>query len=70
MWSRIKSFFKDSETLAYARLQTALGLIAGVLTYVDPSLLAAILPAEWFPWFLILNGLATEYLRRRRATDL
>lgn len=70
MWQRIKSFFKDSETLFYARLQAALGLIAGILTYVDPSLLAGVMPAEWLPWFLLLNGLATEYLRRRRADDL
>lgn len=70
MWQRIKSFFRGSETLAWARLQTALGLVAGALTYVDPSILAPVMPAEWFPWFLLFNGLATEYLRRRRADDL
>lgn len=70
MWERIKSFFRGSETLAWARLQVAIGSVAGVVTYVDPSLLAGVLPAEWFPWVLLLNGLATEYLRRRRADDL
>lgn len=70
MWTSIKSFFRDSETLAWARLQVALGVIAGALTFIDPSLLAGVLPAEWFPWVLLLNGLATEYLRRRRDDQL
>lgn len=70
MWQRIKSFFRDSETLFWARLQTALGVVATALTYLDPTLLASVIPAEWFAWFLVFNGLATEYLRRRRADDL
>lgn len=67
MWQAIKSFFRDSETLFYARLQMVIGLVAGALTFVEPSLLAGVLPAEWFPWVLLANGLATEYLRRRRS---
>lgn len=70
MWTRIKRFFKGSETIAWARLQLLLGAIAAALTYVDPAVLRPILPPEWLPWLLVLNGLATEYLRRRRDGTL
>lgn len=73
MWQRIKSFFKDSETIAWARLQTALGAIANVITFVDPTLVTAVIPVEYARWiavYMLLNGLATEYLRRCRAEDL
>ena len=70
MWQRIKEFFRDSETIFWARFQTALGTVAAILTYLEPTVLAPVLPPEWFPWFLLMNGLATEYLRRRRADDL
>lgn len=71
MWQSIKSFFRNSETLFLARLQMAIGAIAEALTYVDPAMLQPVIgDAEWFPWFVLLNGLATEWLRRRRADDL
>lgn len=69
MWQRIKTWFADSETIFWARFQMLLGIIAGVVTYADPYLLAPVM-GDWFPWFLAINGLATEYLRRRRADDL
>ncbi|RWK79646.1 MAG: hypothetical protein EOR51_12115 [Mesorhizobium sp.] len=70
MWTRIKSYFSDSETIFWARLQAAIGVVAAVVTYVDPQVLSPIIPSEWFPWFLVINGLLTEFLRRRRAEDL
>lgn len=70
MWAKIKAFFSGSETIAWARLQTVLGGVAVAITYVDPQVLAPIIPGEMFPYFLVANGLATEFLRRRRATDL
>lgn len=70
MWERIKTFFADSEVIFWARLQLALGGLAAAVTYFDPGLLAPILPVEWLPWVVFANGIATEYLRRRRATDL
>ena len=66
----LKKFFKDSETILLARLEVLLGLAAGVVTYVDPTLLVPLFPAEWAPLVLVAHGLALEYLRRRRATDL
>ena len=70
MWTKIKAFFKDSETIFLARLQVAAGLVASALTYVDPSVFQPVLGAQWFPWFLVANGLATEYLRRRRDESM
>ena len=67
MWNAIVKWFKDSETIFWARLQTVLGFVAVALTYIDPSLLPPELQnMGWFPWFLFANGIATEYLRRRR----
>jgi hypothetical protein len=70
MWTRIKAFFSGSETIAWARLQMFVGAAAEIVTYIDPQVLSPIIPHEWFPAFLVANGLATEFLRRRRATDL
>ncbi|MER8602777.1 hypothetical protein NKH48_03145 [Mesorhizobium sp. M1233] len=70
MWSRIKKLFSDSETIFWARFQAALGVVAVVVTYVDPQVLSPIIPSEWFPLFLVINGVLTEFLRRRRAEDL
>lgn len=70
MWSRIKAFFFDSEVIFLARLQTALGVVASIITYVDPSVLAPVLPTEWSPLVLVAHGLALEYLRRRRDEEM
>jgi hypothetical protein len=70
LWQRIKRFFKDSETIAWARLQAALGIVAGIVTYVDPAVLQPIIPPDWFPLLLVVNGVFTEYLRRRRESGL
>lgn len=71
MWDKVKSFFKSSETIAWARIQALIGFIAVALTYVDPALVEPIFggDAGKIAWFLLLNGVATEYLRRRR-TDM
>ena len=70
MWARIKKFFKDSETIFYARLQYFLGIVAMIVTYVDPSVLEPIFPNGYFPVFLTFSGIMTEYLRRRRDEDM
>lgn len=70
MWTRIKRFFKDSETIFWARLQAAVGAVAVAVTFVDPSVLQPVIPSDWFPWVLVANGVMTEYLRRRREPDL
>ena len=70
MWENIKAFFKASETIFWARLNAFLGLAATVLTYVDPSLIQPVLTPQNFAIYILINGIATEYLRRRRAPDL
>lgn len=70
MWSRIKAFFKASETIFWARLNAAIGFLAVALTYVDPSLIQPVLTPQNFAIYILLNGIATEYLRRRRAPNL
>ena len=68
MWQPIKRFFKDSETIFWARLQAVFGIIAATLTYVEPAVLQPIVPASYFPWLLVANGIFTEYLRRVRES--
>ncbi len=72
MWARIKSFFKSSETIFWARLQAVLGFVALALTYVQPEVLQPLLGtgSQNFALFLVANGFATEYLRRRRDEDM
>ena len=47
MWSKIKAFFKGSETIAWARIQTLIGIAAQVLTFVDPQMVVAVIPVEY-----------------------
>lgn len=73
-WDRVVTWFRDSETIAFARAQLVTGVVlaGGVLadTLLNTSLIKPVLPADWLPYYLIVSGLATEWLRRRRATDL
>lgn len=70
MWQRVRDFFKDSETIFWARLQAFIGIVAVIVTYVEPQVLAPILPPSWAPWLVVANGIFTEYLRRRRDEAL
>lgn len=67
MWDKIKAFFKRSETIFFARLQVAIGIIWAVLSATD---LSPVLHGRALTYWLIASGLVTEYLRRRNATDL
>ncbi|NGO51601.1 hypothetical protein G6N73_10495 [Mesorhizobium camelthorni] len=69
MWTKIKTFFADSETIFWARLQMFAGILIEVASTIDPTLLAPVF-GDYFPYFLIANGLLTEYLRRRREVDM
>lgn len=70
MWNWIKRVFTDKESIAWARIQAVIGALAVAVTYVEPVVLQPIMPPGWFPWLLVLNGVLSEYLRRRRASDL
>lgn len=58
-WNRIRVFFKDSETLVWARVQMLFGVI--MMTDLSP-----ILPAKYLPWYVIISGVVTELSRRAR----
>ena len=63
MWDRIRVFFRDSETLVWARIQMVVGAVWTVLAMSD---LSGVLPAKWLPYWLILSGVVTEISRRAR----
>lgn len=74
MWESIKSWFRHSETIFWARFQILIGALGTVLAVTDFSpLLATGMPTkQQVILFLVVlaQGVLTEYLRRRRATDL
>lgn len=67
MWQRTRAFFKDSETIFWARLQMAVAAIVAVVATIDPSLFASYVPAEYLPIYLFVSGVITEMARRSRA---
>ncbi|WP_245459016.1 hypothetical protein [Mesorhizobium sp. M1A.F.Ca.IN.022.06.1.1] len=70
MWSKIRAWFKDSETVAWARLQMLGGAVLTVLSATDPSLFNQYIPDRWLPLYIVGSGVLTEVLRRLRAKDL
>ncbi|RWI95024.1 MAG: hypothetical protein E5X33_30595 [Mesorhizobium sp.] len=70
MWSKIRAWFKDSETIAWARLQMLGGAILTVLSTTDPSLFNQYIPDRWLPLYIVGSGILTEALRRIRAKDM
>ncbi|MGN6307333.1 MAG: hypothetical protein ACTHNH_21150 [Mesorhizobium sp.] len=69
-WTKIKSWFHDSETIFLARLSAFGGAVLQVLDTTDPQAFSALIGAKWFPVFLIGFGVVLECARRHRATDL
>lgn len=72
MWERIKSSFRQSLTILWARAIALLGLLlaAGEQVLQDPSVTAAIqsaLQPKYIPYYVIAIGLLTEIARRRTA---
>src|SRR5690606_34810902 len=66
MWKKIRDWFKDSETIFWARAQIFLGLLFEALAGMDVTLFEPVF-GKYFPVFIVLNGLLTELLRRRRS---
>lgn len=70
MWSEIKSWFGNSLTILWARIQVLAGLLAASLMALasDPNVTAAIqvaLEPRFIPYYVIAVGLITEIARRR-----
>src|SRR6478736_402889 len=70
MWNKIKSWFKNSTTILWARIQVFIGLVVASLMALasDPNVSSAIqsaLQPKFIPYYVIMIGLITEIARRR-----
>jgi len=70
MWQRIREFFRDSETIFWARLQMLGAAIIATLAMIDPMLFSSYIPTGYLPIYIFLSGIITEFARRLRAKDL
>lgn len=67
MWAKFNSWFKDSETIVWARVQMFVGALWIAASSTD---LSPIFPSKYLPVWLVISGAITEYLRRRRDPNL
>ncbi len=70
MWQRIREFFRDSETIFWARLQMFGAALIAVLATIDPMLFSNYIPTGYLPIYIFISGIITEFARRLRADDL
>lgn len=63
----LKKWFKDSETILWARIQMIGGAVLAVLAMSD---LTGVIPAKWLPYWVIISGVITELGRRARDPNL
>lgn len=75
-WEDLKAFFKYSETILIARLQSLVGLLTAVIGLVDWSPVFGLLGVEtgfswkqtfWLGTGLFFKGIIDELARRRNA---
>lgn len=72
MWEKIKSWFKHSLTILWARVQVLAGIIAAAMFGLvqDPNVVATLQAAmqpKFLPYYIIAIGVLTEVARRRSA---
>jgi hypothetical protein len=72
MWDKIKTWFRNSVTILWARTQVLAGLVAASVLALasDPNVVGAIqaaLEPKFIPYYVIAIGLITEMARRRTA---
>jgi hypothetical protein len=70
MWTVVKSWFRNSITILWARVQVLAGLVGAVLLALasDPNVTGTIqsaLQPKFIPYYVIAIGLITEIARRR-----
>jgi len=75
MWNKIRSSFKSSVTILWARTQVLAGFIVATLMALasDPDVTGAIqaaLQPKLIPYYVIAIGLITEIARRRTAGSI
>jgi hypothetical protein len=74
MWDKIKSWFRHSLTILWARAIALAGLLLAATQSVlaDPSVSDAVqqlLQPKYIPYYVIAIGLVTELARRRTAKE-
>ena len=71
MWNKIKSWFKNSTTILWARTGFRRARVASLMALAsDPNVSSAIqsaLQPKFIPYYVIIAGLNTEIARRRTA---
>jgi hypothetical protein len=72
MWDKIKTWFKHSVTILWARIVTLGGAVLATLLSLsaDPNVSSAIqsvLQPKFIPYYVIAIGVITELARRRTA---
>lgn len=74
MWEKIKKWAKDSETVAWAKIQFWVGLLGSAFLFAADVIVgvdfAAWLKPGWLPLYLVANGLLTKWLRLRRTESV
>lgn len=67
MWAKIRVWFKDSETIVWARLQMLIGGLWTVLSVTDLTPIFSLFGWEkYIPASIFVMGLITEMVRRHR----
>lgn len=78
-WDRTKLFFKRSETIFLARMETLTGFVIAAVGVMDWSPIMGVLGTDtgfsskqalWLGTATVVKGLFTEAARRRNAPDL
>lgn len=64
MINGVKTWFRQSETIAWARLQVLVGAVWTVLSVSD---LSPVLQGRYLTYWLVFSGVVTELLRRRHT---
>lgn len=65
MWNNVKSWFKHSATIVWARILILLGFLAGLADILTASNIQSYIPSKYVPWYLVAVGIITEIARRR-----
>jgi hypothetical protein len=70
MWIKIKTWFKNSITIFWARVQVLVGFAVASLMVLasDPDVTSTIqtaLQPKYIPYYVIAIGLITKFARRR-----
>ena len=74
MWDKIKSWFRHSLTILWARAIALAGLLlaAAQSVFADPNVSGAmqqLVQPKYIPYYVIAIGLITELARRRTAKE-